>query len=372
MKTEIKIPGKIYAVGGCVRDEILGVPSNDIDYVVVGASPDAMIESGFTMVGADFPVFLHPITKDEYALARTERKTGHGYNGFQVYAAPDVTLEEDLMRRDFTMNAIAKDIATGEYTDPYGGQHDLKQGILRHVSDAFSDDPLRVLRGARFVATYDLQVAPDTYQLMTHLCESGEMNHLVPERVRVEFEKGFNCGNPLKMWHVLDDLNVLPVLFPPEMCKDTTYEKVLSRSAGWNHVQTWAALVYEAYPKGTVEEYKQLMMDYKLPRDVVYLASTIQKYHDVDTVAKQLDFWTRSDARRQHDLWGQGLEVAQRLRPADAPMDWKQVHSICMSVDQGVIAEQLKAAGRNVAKELPLEVHAQRLALLEQSSSPAP
>ncbi|OYU82573.1 MAG: multifunctional CCA tRNA nucleotidyl transferase/2'3'-cyclic phosphodiesterase/2'nucleotidase/phosphatase, partial [Burkholderiales bacterium PBB5] len=159
-----------YIVGGAVRDRLLGRPVNDHDWVVVGSTPEAMVDAGFTPVGRDFPVFLHPQTKEEYALARTERKSGRGYLGFTVLASPDVTLEDDLARRDLTINAIAEDPATGALTDPFGGQRDLQQRVLRHVSPAFAEDPVRLLRLARFAARFaDFTVAPETQALLAQM-----------------------------------------------------------------------------------------------------------------------------------------------------------------------------------------------------------
>src|SRR6202165_3979630 len=173
---------KIYRVGGAVRDELLGRPISDRDYVVVGATPEAMIAKGFRPVGRDFPVFLHPESGDEYALARTERKSGRGYHGFTFHVAPDVTLEEDLGRRDLTINAMARD-ADGALIDPYGGERDLSAGVLRHVSPAFAEDPLRVLRVARFAARLGFAVAPETEALMRSITAGGELATLTPERV---------------------------------------------------------------------------------------------------------------------------------------------------------------------------------------------
>ena len=174
---------KIYTVGGAVRDRLLGLPAGDRDYVVVGGSPEAMLAAGFTPVGKDFPVFLHPQTHEEYALARTERKTGHGYHGFSVHAAPEVTLEEDLARRDLTINAMAED-ADGQVIDPHGGQRDLSARILRHVGPAFAEDPVRILRLARFAARFpQFSVAPETQVLMRQMVRAGEVKHLVAERV---------------------------------------------------------------------------------------------------------------------------------------------------------------------------------------------
>ena len=174
----------IYKVGGAVRDRLLGRPVTEIDWVVVGATAEAMLEQGYRPVGADFPVFLHPQSGEEYALARTERKSGRGYGGFTFHASPEVTLEEDLIRRDLTINAIAED-QQGNLIDPYGGQRDLQARQLRHVSPAFAEDPLRVLRVARFAARYaplGFSVAPETLELMHQLAESGELDALTPER----------------------------------------------------------------------------------------------------------------------------------------------------------------------------------------------
>ena len=184
---------KTYLVGGAVRDTLLGIEPKDKDYVIVGATPedvDNLVNfQGYQQVGADFPVFLHPVTGDEYALARIERKVGAGYNGFEAFTSPDLTIEDDLRRRDLTINAMAMDLESGEIIDPFGGQEDLKNGVLRHVSEAFSEDPLRVLRVARFKARYGFEIHHTTLQLMHELVESGELDHLTRERVWVEIEK---------------------------------------------------------------------------------------------------------------------------------------------------------------------------------------
>lgn len=207
---------QIYLVGGAVRDELLGYPFHEKDWVVVGASPAAMLEQGYQQVGKDFPVFLHPKTKEEYALARTERKSGNGYTGFTVYAAADVTLEQDLARRDLTINAMAK-AADGQLIDPYGGQQDLTQKLLRHVSEAFVEDPLRVLRVARFYARYahlGFQVAPETLALMQQLSSSGELNTLSPERVWVETAKALSSQSPAAYFALLEQCGALKALMP--------------------------------------------------------------------------------------------------------------------------------------------------------------
>jgi tRNA nucleotidyltransferase (CCA-adding enzyme) len=205
---------EIYCVGGAVRDELLGRPTQDHDYVVVGATPEQMAAQGYRPVGKDFPVFLHPKTQEEYALARTERKTAKGYKGFQVYAAPDVTLEQDLARRDLTINAIARD-AAGKLIDPYHGVADLKAGILRHVSDAFVEDPVRILRLARFCARFPkFTVAPETLTLMREMVSNGEIDALVPERVWQELAKGLMEATPSRMFIALRECGALGKILP--------------------------------------------------------------------------------------------------------------------------------------------------------------
>lgn len=207
---------KIYLVGGAVRDRLLDYPVLERDWLVVGATAETMLAKGFKPVGKDFPVFLHPQTNDEYALARTERKTAPGYRGFAVNATPDVGLEDDLMRRDLTINAMAIDDA-GELIDPFGGRADLDRRILRHVSPAFNEDPVRLLRVARFAARYahlGFTVAPETRNLMTDMVESGEVDHLVAERVWAELFKSLTERTPAAFFDVLRDCGALRVIFP--------------------------------------------------------------------------------------------------------------------------------------------------------------
>jgi len=205
---------KIYTVGGAVRDALLGRPVVDRDYVVVGATPAEMVALGYRPVGQDFPVFLHPASQEEYALARTERKSGHGYKGFTVHAAPEVTLEEDLCRRDLTINAMAQD-ESGNLIDPYGGQADLQARLFRHVSPAFAEDPVRILRVARFAARFaNFSVAPDTLTLMRRIVEEGEVDALVPERVWQEVSRGLMEEMPSRMFRVLRECGALARLFP--------------------------------------------------------------------------------------------------------------------------------------------------------------
>lgn len=207
---------QIYLVGGAVRDELLGLPVKDRDWVVVGASPQQMVELGYQPIGKDFPVFLHPETREEYALARTERKTSKGYHGFRFTASPDITLEEDLLRRDLTINAIARD-KSGQLHDFYNGQRDIENRVLRHVSPAFSEDPVRILRVARFAARYahlGFRIAAETMQLMTDMVTAGEVDALVAERVWQETERALRETQPRVFFETLHTCGALKVLFP--------------------------------------------------------------------------------------------------------------------------------------------------------------
>ena len=216
---------QIYMVGGAVRDRLLGLPVQDHDWVVVGATPEQMVAQGYLPVGKDFPVFLHPDSREEYALARTERKSGRGYKGFTVFTSPDVTLEEDLARRDLTINSIA---ACADWTsaggklgskvdliDPFGGQRDLQAKVLRHVTDAFREDPVRILRLARFAARFhDFSIAPETGALLREMVADGEADHLVPERVWQELSRGLMEAHPARMFEVLRECGALAVVLP--------------------------------------------------------------------------------------------------------------------------------------------------------------
>jgi tRNA nucleotidyltransferase (CCA-adding enzyme) len=204
---------KVYQVGGSVRDRLLGRPVEDRDWVVVGATPQEMVRLGYRPVGRDFPVFLHPRTHEEYALARTERKVGPGYRGFAVHAAPDVTLEDDLRRRDLTINAMAED-GQGRLIDLFGGRADLQAGVLRHVSPAFPEDPVRILRVGRFAARFDFRVAEETMILMRRMVAAGEADALVPERVGAEVQRALGEPHPWRFFEVLRECTALAVLFP--------------------------------------------------------------------------------------------------------------------------------------------------------------
>ncbi|MES2586299.1 MAG: polynucleotide adenylyltransferase [Pseudomonadota bacterium] len=222
---------KIYAVGGAIRDTLMGLPVHDIDYVVVGSSVEEMIAQGFRPVGKDFPVFLHPDTQAEYALARTERKTGRGYKGFMFYADPTVTLEQDLERRDLTINAMAQEVdADGKWVgpilDPFNGQDDLAAKVFRHVSDAFAEDPLRLLRIARFAARFpEFMVAPETMAALQAIVQSNELSALSAERIWQELARGLTANKPMRMFQVLLDAGAAKVLLPSTLTSNLAQEE---------------------------------------------------------------------------------------------------------------------------------------------------
>ena len=346
----------IYKVGGCVRDAILGVESTDTDFVVVGVAPQAMLDAGFQQVGADFPVFLHPETHEEYALARTERKSGQGYHGFSTYAAPDITLEEDLSRRDFTMNAMAQDPKTGAIIDPYNGRQHMADKVLRHVGPAFAEDPVRVLRGARFAAKYGFDFHPDTWDLMKQLVDTGEMKTLVPERVRVEFEKAFSGPRPVAMWNALERLGTLDTLVPKEMANKAVYGLIEKLPATTEPAHLWGALLHAAYPKASLNEYKQLMQKHKFPSESVYVATTLQNRAAIGqdpSLQECVRYWTKTDAKRQTKAWPGIQTLAATLGwTSPAPALWQDMDAACR-IDEASKVQALRSLGGNIAKELP-------------------
>ena len=302
-----------FKVGAAVRDQLLGRAVVDIYWVVVGATPEQMRAEGFRPVGDDFPVFLHPQTNEEYALARTERKSGHGYGGFTFHTSPDVTLEDDLLRRDLTVNAMAQD-ANGTIFDPYGGQADLAARVLRHVSPAFAEDPLRVLRVARFAARYaylGFSVAPETLNLMRKLSESGELAHLTAERVWQEFAHALIEDNPEVFIQVLHDCGALKALLPevdvlfgvpqpaehhPEIDTGVHILSVLQQCARFKQTLNvrWACLLHDlgkgttdpqAWPQHIAHEkhglplIKNVNKRFKAPNECAELALLVGEYH---------------------------------------------------------------------------------------------
>ncbi|MDN5676516.1 MAG: multifunctional CCA addition/repair protein [Pseudomonas sp.] len=328
---------QIYKVGGAVRDRLLGRPVTDIDWVVVGATVEQMQAQGYRPVGADFPVFLHPHSGEEYALARTERKSGRGYGGFTFHASPEVTLEEDLVRRDLTINAMAED-EQGRITDPYKGQQDLKDRVLRHVSPAFAEDPLRVLRVARFAARYaglGFQVAPETLALMRELSESGELQALTAERSWKEIARALMEEQPQVFIQVLRDCGALKQLMPeldvlfgvpqpaahhPEIDTGVHTLSVLEQAARHNQPLTvrWACLLHdlgkgltpeEEWPRHIAHEHRGLKaikavnQRFKVPRDCQELALLVGEYHTHGHRALELKASTLLELLQRFDVY---------------------------------------------------------------------
>ena len=321
---------KIYTVGGAVRDELLGLPVKERDYVVVGATPEEMVRQGFKPVGKDFPVFLHPQTHEEYALARTERKSGRGYKGFTVYAAPEVTLEEDLRRRDLTINAIAK-AEDGTLIDPFGGRRDLQDRVLRHVSEAFAEDPVRILRVARFAARFGFPVASETMQLMQTMVDSGETDYLVPERVWQEFAKGLAEAHPERMFDVLERSGLREKLLPEIGSVPSKWPASL---AGRFAMLTWPL---------DPTRVESLSSRLRAPNEVRELALTASrcrhKLRD-STPAGLLQLFKTADAFRRPERFAELLQVA---RHADAGVDPARIERAlraAAAVDAGAIAAQ--------------------------------
>lgn len=305
---------KVYAVGGAVRDELLGLTVKDRDYVVVGATPEEMERRGFRPVGKDFPVFLHPDTHEEYALARTERKTARGYKGFQVYAAPEVTLEQDLARRDLTINAIAKSEA-GAFVDPHHGAADLKAGVLRHVSAAFVEDPVRILRVARFAARFqDFRIADETAALMRTMVAHGEADALVPERVWQELAKGLAEPTPGRMFAVLADCGALARVLPEWAELDEGRALAALKIAADRRlalVERFAVLFAGAAP----DTAERACVRLKCPGDCRDLALLAAQYSaliegaDRLDAAELVDLLVRCDAYRRPDRFAALLEA---------------------------------------------------------------
>jgi tRNA nucleotidyltransferase (CCA-adding enzyme) len=271
---------KMYKVGGAVRDRLLNLPVTDIDWVVVGACADDMLAAGYRPVGADFPVFIHPDTGAEYALARTERKSGHGYGGFVFHASPEVTLEEDLLRRDLTINAMAED-DDGNIIDPYGGQKDLQARWLRHVAPAFAEDPLRVLRVARFAARYaplGFRIAPPTLALMRTLSASGELQALTPERSWKEISRALMEQAPQVFFEVLNACGALGVLFPELQAHGLSSLVSLQQAADARQplAVRWACLLLGLGEPAALA----LSQRFKAPRECQELAQLSNRYVD--------------------------------------------------------------------------------------------
>ncbi len=378
---------QVYLVGGAVRDELLGLPVQDKDYVVVGTTPAAMLAAGFKPVGKDFPVFLHPQTHDEYALARTERKVAQGYKGFVVQASIDVSLEEDLARRDLTVNAIAKD-AHGQLIDPYQGRADLQAKVFRHVSPAFAEDPVRILRAARLSARFPtFTIAPETNQLMQQMVAAGEVDALVAERVWQELAKGLMEMQPSRMFEVLQACGALGRILPelavlwdesvrPAVALSRLLQSI-NHSAWQQQKLPIRFAVLMLVGQLSVDQLKRLCLRLKVPKDCQDLAQMLLKFHDkwpqvlAMSAQQVLDFLTALDAIRQpyrladfltavrcsdgHAAAENACKSSQRLQ---------QALSAALSIDAGAAAKACR-----LAEQIKSAVYAARLQAVEQALS---
>jgi tRNA nucleotidyltransferase (CCA-adding enzyme) len=323
---------KIYAVGGAIRDTLMGLPVHDIDYVVVGSSVEEMIAQGYRPVGKDFPVFLHPETQAEYALARTERKTGRGYKGFMFYADPTVTLEQDLERRDLTINAMAQEVSAagkwvGPILDPYNGQQDLAARVFRHVSNAFAEDPLRLLRIARFAARFpEFTVAPETMDALRAIVQSNELSALSAERIWQELARGFTASKPMRMFQVLLDCDAAKALLPATLTSDLAQEEfreqlIAHLHATDNRLEDRTAVTLMHLPAGEIRSWAECV---KMPNDVrdfseIFSELNLLIENSVGSIGPSyqpnnvLAWFNRADVWRKPDRGHALLELAKQI-----------------------------------------------------------
>ncbi len=404
---------QIYCVGGAIRDELLGLPVKDRDWVVIGATPEQMLEKGFKPVGRDFPVFLHPQTREEYALARTERKTAPGYAGFVFHSAPEVTLEEDLARRDLTINAIARAV-DGTLIDPYGGRIDLERKVFRHVSAAFAEDPVRILRLARFSARFPaFTIAPETLELMRQMVANGEVDALVAERIWQELARGLMEGKPSRMFETLRSSGALARLLPeidrlwgvpqradfhPEIDTGVHVMMVVDMAAQLNLSlpARFAALTHDLgkgmtpadiLPRHIGHELKSatllepLCERLRVPADCRDVARLVARFHgDMHKVAElrpatQVKILERCDALRRPARFEEVLGACEadyrgRLGSTEqeysaAPL-WRKALQAIQRVDAGAIAQACPDP-----VQIPLQVHEARVAAVAGMSRPA-
>jgi tRNA nucleotidyltransferase (CCA-adding enzyme) len=346
---------QVYSVGGWVRDQLMGRPhaAADRDWVVVGSTPEEMVALGFRPVGKDFPVFLHPQTHEEYALARTERKSAPGYRGFVVHAAPDVTLEQDLERRDLTINAMAIDQA-GNLVDPFGGQRDLQARVLRHVGPAFVEDPVRILRLARFAARFaEFSIAPETLALAQRIVQQGEADALVPERVWQEMARGLMEAHPSRMIQVLGECELLQRWATPLDANPDTLV-ALNRAAA-RSLPLAARFAIVATSLGSPEGLDQLLGRVRADQDSAQLARLLLQLRPAlehaANAAEQLQVLERADAMRRPDRFELLLEAFEALSASDAS-DWRSALVAVRSIDAGAIAARHEDDPTAIARAL--------------------
>lgn len=389
---------QIYLVGGAVRDALLGLPVKDRDWVVVGADADTMLAAGYQPVGADFPVFLHPKSKEEYALARTERKTAKGYAGFSFYTDKSVTLEQDLLRRDLTINAMAED-EHGRLIDPFGGRQDLADGILRHVSPAFAEDPVRILRTARFAARYGFRIASETLQLMRQMVDNGEADALVAERVWQELAKGLMEEHPERMMEALRSCGALRVILPevdalfgvpqradyhPEIDSGVHTLMVLQRTAALqlSLPERYAALLHDlgkaltpadilpghhGHDAAGLPLVREVNRRWRVPKSCAELAELVCRWHIMlHSVAQQkpatvLNTLKKTDAFRRPERFRQALNVCLadqqgRLGKENSPYPqyehWLALLAAAASVNSAAIAAEYAGDRQRISEAI--------------------
>jgi len=374
---------KIYQVGGAVRDRLLGKAVHDIDYVVVGSTADQMIEKGFRPVGSHFPVFLHPVTNHEYALARTERKTAPGHQGFIFHADPAVTLEEDLQRRDLTMNAMAQEVneigePVGEIVDPYGGQADLKAGVLRHVSKAFLEDPLRVLRVARFAARFaDFHIAPETLLHMRRMVEALELETLSRERIWQELSRAMEETEPLRFIETLNHCNALSDVLP------ASFEKQWHQEAAQERIRQAMQLIDRVSPRLNQRmacllrfisstEIQEWAKGSKWPNEIAEYCQIVADFEVVHAklIAKDmLAFFNRADLWRKPNRISELLALYEALGIDTAI--WVTLVNQLMGIDAGQIAASVsqRSNANDLGKAIHAELEKARLLLIQETLS---
>lgn len=366
---------KIYRVGGSVRDALLGLPVSDIDYVVVGSTPEQMVAAGYTPVGKDFPVFIHPQTHAEYALARTERKSAPGYHGFVFHCAPEVTIEEDLQRRDLTINAMAVAENDDNIIDPFGGQRDLAAKVFRHVSNAFAEDPVRILRVARFAARFNtFTIAPDTLQLMRDMVQSGEVDALVSERVWQEIARGLMEKQPSRMLDVLDEVGALTHIMP-EIKSNARMKQVVDRAAQFEFALAvrWATMLSAS----DLTSATQLCARLKVSTEVRDLTLLVLREHAIVENALSLQpesvvqLFERCDAFRRPARLTQLIEATFCLQDeqSDFPQQafLEQAYAKAQAIPSGAIAQATMLRFPNQPQQIATAIFKARVEAIKAS-----
>ena len=375
---------KIYAVGGAIRDALMDLPVHDIDYVVVGSSVEEMIAKGFRPVGKDFPVFLHPDTQAEYALARTERKTGQGYKGFHFYADPSVTLEQDLERRDLTINAMAQEVGSdgkqfGPIIDPYNGQEDLAAKVFRHVSDAFAEDPLRLLRIARFAARFpEFTVADETLTALKAIVQSGELNALSAERIWQELARGLVAAKPMHLFQVLLNTGAAKAILPPELTTKLSEELFREKLSAYfslagNDLKERCAITLMHLPASEIRSWAECVRMPIEVRDFCEIFSDlrilINKYCDTTYQAVDvLNWFNRADVWRKPDRAQVLLNLAEKLGMPVSPLINAMRNT--QSINTAEIIAGVAAEDRSNGERIGSAFEAARLSVITVALAP--